>query len=108
MRAEGYWGEERGPPTHNEERGSEQHSFHPHIQVQRELQAEVICISKGFSEQAPPLLADAAHAAGFIWGLHLAGKRQGGRSHMEGVCLISSASSPTLIVPGYELCRLYT
>lgn len=101
-------GEEQGPPTHNEERGSEQHSLHPHVQVQRELQAEVICVSEGFSEQAPPLLADAAHTAGFVWGLHLAGEREEGRSHMEGVCLISSVSSPTSTVPGYELCRLYT
>lgn len=59
----GVVGGEAGQPTHNEERGSQQHGLHPHVQIQRELQAKVICVGEGFLEQPPPLLADPAHAA---------------------------------------------
>nr|KAF6360062.1 hypothetical protein mMyoMyo1_011020 [Myotis myotis] len=46
-----------------------------HIQIQRELQAKVICICEGFLEQPSPrthtLTADPAHTVGLIQSLHL-------------------------------------
>lgn len=56
---------------YNEEAGSHEHSFHLHVQVQRELDAKVVGISEDFLQQAAPLLADAANGLVTVFGLEL-------------------------------------
>lgn len=47
--------------SYNEEAGSHEYSFHLHIHVQRELDAEVVCVCEDFLQNAAPLLADATN-----------------------------------------------
>lgn len=46
---------------YNEEAGAHEHSFHLHIQVQRELDAKVVRVCEDFLQKAAPLLADATN-----------------------------------------------
>lgn len=55
----------------NEEAGTHQHSFHLHVQVQRELDAKIICVSEDFLQKAAPLLADATNGCATIFPLQL-------------------------------------
>lgn len=57
--------------TYDEEAGAEHHSFHLHVQVQRELDPEVVGISEGLAHEAHPLLGDLANHVFFIERLNL-------------------------------------
>lgn len=44
--------------SYNQEACSQQHGLHVHIQVQRELDAEVVSVCESFFYKTTPLLAD--------------------------------------------------
>lgn len=55
----------------DEETGSHEHSFHLHVQVQRELDAEVVRVGEDLLQKAAPLFADATDRLVAIFSLQL-------------------------------------
>ena len=61
--------------TYNEEAGSHEHSFHLHVHVQWELDAEVVRVGEDLFQEAAPLLADATDGLASIFPLQLRHKK---------------------------------
>lgn len=57
--------------SYNEEAGSHEHSFHLHVHVQRELDAEVVRVCEDFLQKPAPLLADATNGLVSVFALQL-------------------------------------
>lgn len=57
--------------SYNQEAGSQQYSFHLHIHVQGELDAEVVSVCEDFLQNATPLLANATNGISTVFTLEL-------------------------------------
>lgn len=57
--------------SYNQEAGSQKYSFHLHIHIQWELDAEVVCVCEDFLQNPAPLLADATNGLPTVFSLEL-------------------------------------